>query len=225
MTQCLSWPLDERRAEVRCFTSGGTPIALCGHGLLCSAAWWSQRWPGDGVLTMGNTVTPCQTRGDFTWLGFPRPTLHPIPPPDWLSALYADCAFVDAATAGEDDGYLLAELAPDTELQSLPLPGEGLAQQTDRALLLCTRVKQRARADETVHFRYFAPQYDTPEDAATGSAMRLLGSWLDPEGARGEITAFQASAGGGLLKSHVDGELTWVGGRVDLEGRLEDGQE
>jgi predicted PhzF superfamily epimerase YddE/YHI9 len=213
-TQCLTWPLDERRAAVRCFTGSGRAISCCGHGLLCSGAWWSRRWPGDGLLVAGGGEIPCQTRGPVTWLGFSRPDLSPASLPDWLQALYPDSPLVQVTYAGADDGYLLAELEADTDIAPLAAPGASLTSHSGRALLLFCRVSRRAIAGELAHFRYFAPQYATPEDAATGSAMRLLGALLDPAAELGEITALQRSPTGGVLMSRVDHERVWVGGQV-----------
>jgi predicted PhzF superfamily epimerase YddE/YHI9 len=167
---------------------------------------------------MSGSEIPCQTRGAVTWLGFDRPVLEPTPAPDWLQALYPNAAFGQVTRVGADDGYLLAELEVDSDIAGLAAPGTALAVHTARALLLFCRVNHRRIGDETAHFRYFAPQYDTPEDSATGSAMRLLGALLDPDATLGEITALQRSPKGGLLMSHVDRERVWVGGRVSMPG-------
>jgi hypothetical protein len=54
-TRCLTRDLGEKQAEVRCFSDQGRPIECCGHGLLCSAAFWRARWGCDGVLVNGAT--------------------------------------------------------------------------------------------------------------------------------------------------------------------------
>ena len=57
-TRCLTRDMGEKRAEVRCFSDQGRPIECCGHGLLCTAAFWQARWGCDGVLFNGATYHP-----------------------------------------------------------------------------------------------------------------------------------------------------------------------
>jgi PhzF family phenazine biosynthesis protein len=72
-----------------------------------------------------------------------------------------------------------------------------------------------ARASGTYDFvsRFFAPRVGVPEDPVTGSAHCVLGPyWAERLGKR-ELTAYQASARGGVVHVSVNGD------RVSLAGR------
>ncbi len=57
----------------------------------------------------------------------------------------------------------------------------------------------------------FAPAVGIPEDPATGSA-HSLGPYLSARLGRTDLTGFQASARGGVVRVHVRGERIHLGG-------------
>jgi predicted PhzF superfamily epimerase YddE/YHI9 len=62
--------------------------------------------------------------------------------------------------------------------------------------------------------RFFAPGSGIDEDPVTGSAHTALGPyWADQLG-KSEFTAFQASARGGVLKVHLQGDRVLLGGQA-----------
>jgi len=215
-TRCVSWPDGERRAAVRCYSSGGQAIQCCGHGLLCCAEHWLRHWGAPGTLQSCGTDLPCRRREGLTWIGFPTMALTPLAPPGWLTTVLPGlhaASVLRCASAGPDDGYLVVELAAGADLPALDAPGAALAAYTHRALILACGVDARsAQHDEALHYRYFAPQYGAAEDVATGSAMRVLASYWPASGA--PLTALQRSRAGGYLHALRDGDTTWVGGRV-----------
>ncbi|MDX1735384.1 MAG: PhzF family phenazine biosynthesis protein, partial [Halioglobus sp.] len=180
-----------------------------------------RQWQGAGTLSMGRTAIPCRFDADTIWLGFPAMAVQPCPVPTWANELLGT-APNGCALAGGDSGYLVLEMAPGTALESLPRPGDALAQHTTRALVITCRASgDAARARENIRLRYFAPQYGVAEDAATGSAMRVLAPYWQQAGLGPTLTALQSSAQGGLLHSRVAEGTTWIGGRVDMDGTTE----
>ena len=109
-TRCLTRDLGERRAEVRCFSDQGRPIECCGHGLLCSAAFWRARWGCDGGLVNGATHIPFRQEGALIWLQFPYPDLTPSALPQGIDRLLPGAA-LSCDRVGTASGYLLVELA------------------------------------------------------------------------------------------------------------------
>lgn len=213
-TQCATWPLADRLAAVRCWTDQGREIQCCGHGLLCTAALWLAQWGGEGRLMTANTGVRCRQEGTLTWLGFPRMPCSPCALPRWaFSVLGADPQ--DAAIAGAQDGYLILRFADDFPLRALAAPDASLASHTQRALILTSR--STAGAPGAVRLRYFAPQYGTIEDSATGSAMRVLADYWAAQRNILRLTAHQLSARGGELYSLIEADTVWVGGRVVIE--------
>jgi predicted PhzF superfamily epimerase YddE/YHI9 len=170
---------------------------------------------------MGDTEHPCRNRDDLSWVGFERLAVTSAEAPCWLRDLLSPYRLQRCYVAGAADGYLIAELTGDSDLTTLSPPGADLAAESDRALLVVTAVDRLRLAAETLHFRYFAPQYGTSEDTATGSAMRLLGELSSDRPA--VLQAIQRSPQGGLLFARCDDDYTWVGGRVEAGALARDG--
>jgi len=219
-TRCLTRDLGERRAEVRCFSDQGRPIECCGHGLLCSAAFWRARWGSDGGLVNGATRIPFRQEGALIWLQFPYPDLTPSALPQGIDRLLPGAA-LSCDRVGTASGYLLVELESPDELAAMTPPGEALKPLTDRALLVYVRCAQNNATPTPYCFRYFAPQYGSAEDTATGSAMRLITASAGTRYTDHEIMAAQLSPGGGLLYGAVEGDTVWVGGQVQREQQIE----
>ena len=218
VTVCRTWPLGERRAAVRCWSPDGRPIDCCGHGLLGCAMLWSRRWKNGGTLVSGQISLPTRSNGRLHWIGFPGLAVRPAIAADFsrrqtleqleslIGAPLANCA-----VAGGAQGYLIAELAQEDALSTLRPPGAALGAATERALIVTSRCGHSA---DKIAFRYFAPQYGVSEDSATGSAMRVLASYWQHRGLGETLEAVQLSPAGGLLRSAVEGGITWVGGIV-----------
>ena len=219
-TRCLTRDLGERRAEVRCFSDQGRPIECCGHGLLCSAAFWRARWGSGGGLVNGATHIPFRQEGALIWLQFPYPDLTPSALPQGIDRLLPGAA-LSCDRVGTASGYLLVELQSSDELAAMTPPGEALKALTDRALLVYVRCAQNNATPTPYCFRYFAPQYGSAEDTATGSAMRLITASAGTRYTDHEIMAAQLSPGGGLLYGAVEGDTVWVGGQVQKEQQIE----
>jgi predicted PhzF superfamily epimerase YddE/YHI9 len=219
-TRCLTRDLGERRAEVRCFSDQGRPIECCGHGLLCSAALWRARWGCDGVLVNGATDIPFRQEGALIWLQFPYPDLTPSALPQGIDRLLPGAA-LSCERVGGASGYLLVVLQSSDELAAMTPPGEALKPLTDRALLVYVRCAQNNATPTPYCFRYFAPQYGSAEDTATGSAMRLITASAGTRYTDPSIMAAQFSPGGGLLDGAVEGDTVWVGGQVQKEQQIE----
>lgn len=215
-TRCLTWTTGPRRAAVRCFTAAGVAIRCCGHGLLSCARHWLNEWGHNGTLHAGDSDILVESDGERYWCALSRLSTAACALPDWASSLVG-APVIAAAAAGDENGYLVLELAPNTNLATLPAPGDLLAGHTQRALILTSAVSDTAApyADVAqIRSRYFAPQYGVPEDAATGSAMRILADYWAGRGSGDRLVAQQQSPAGGLLFSRIVDERVWIGGYV-----------
>src|SRR5204863_5928347 len=54
--------------------------------------------------------------------------------------------------------------------------------------------------------RFFAPGSGVDEDPVTGSAHTALGPWWGPKLGKTEMTAYQASARGGVVRIRLNGD-------------------
>ena len=163
---------------------------------------------------MAGTSVRCRQDTTLTWLAFPRVTCSPCAVPPWAFSVLGSMPEAAAITGGHD-GYLIVRFADDFPLRSLALPDTTLAKHTQRAVIATCR--STAKAPGAVQLRYFAPQYATAEDSATGSALRILADyWASQDGIQ-RLSAAQLSPRGGQLYSRVEAESVWVGGRVIAE--------
>jgi len=218
-TLCRTWSLGQHRAGVRCWTGKGEEIQCCGHGLLSCAAWWMTLWGGEGTLVMGRSEIPCRQTDDLTWLGFARISCRYSGLPDWAHSHFGATP-VAAALAGPDDGYMILRWPDNFQLTQLRVPLASLGDHTRRAVIATCRHSDSPAA---VGLRYFAPQYGTPEDTATGSAMRVLADFWAMALGFDALHGRQDSPRGGELFSRIEGDIAWVGGRVKGPGEASGG--
>jgi predicted PhzF superfamily epimerase YddE/YHI9 len=62
--------------------------------------------------------------------------------------------------------------------------------------------------------RFFAPAFGVNEDPVTGSAHCCLGPYWAKKLGKEELTAFQASARGGVVKVRVGEDRVYLGGQA-----------
>ncbi|KAB7789031.1 PhzF family phenazine biosynthesis protein [Bifidobacterium leontopitheci] len=238
---CLpeSWPSDELMASIamenrfsetafvvrepegwhlRWFTPGGE-IDLCGHATLATAYVVLRFVEPDADVvrfrTMSGVLTVTRTRGDkghgvdvFT-MDFPAFDLKPTPVTDAMERALG--ARPVEAWLGRDllcvmpDERTVRDLDPDQErLKNLP----GL-------LANVTAAGDPGSGFDCVS-RSFAPKLDVPEDPVCGSGhCHILPYWSGRLG-KPTLTAYQASARGGVIHAAVDGGRVSLGGSAAL---------
>jgi predicted PhzF superfamily epimerase YddE/YHI9 len=213
---------DDDRYVAESFTPEGGRIQFCGLGAL-AAAWvvFDQHAADATVLEFANAEQSWQARqssADSSTNDSDITLIYRRPSP-------ADCAVpafaapvlgvqpLTAAVVGGPSGYWLLELADTSALQALQPDFSALTAATERALIVTARAMQ-ADGPGCV-FRYFAPQYGTPEDAATGSAAVQLAAFWSSRLARERFTAVQLSPQGARL------QLACGADSVDLMARVE----
>ncbi|WP_279244458.1 PhzF family phenazine biosynthesis protein [Candidatus Litorirhabdus singularis] len=161
---------------------------------------------------MNDTTAQFEHSNSISWVGLPPLEIFHCGVPDWVQELFQQQP-ASAATAGQSDDYLILAWPADFPLQELAFPTH-LGRHTQRAVIATCLDTTPSGFD--IHFRYFAPQYSSVEDAATGSAMRVLADYWQPQ--RGDsLRAWQCSPQGGELLSRREPEITWVGGHMLCE--------
>jgi predicted PhzF superfamily epimerase YddE/YHI9 len=112
------------------------------------------------------------------------------------------------------DEAAVRDLAPDLRaLGGLTLDGVGV---------IVTAAAAPGAAGHDFVSRYFAPAAGIDEDPVTGSAHCVLGPFWARRLGRDDLTGFQASARGGLVRVRPQGDRAHLGGRAVtvLRGRL-----
>ncbi|WP_254509162.1 PhzF family phenazine biosynthesis protein [Anatilimnocola floriformis] len=196
--------------ELRWFTPT-IEVDLCGHATLASAhaMWFAGIVPGDSAIhfqTRSGVLT-CARNGDFIELDFPATPPTPISPPLGLAAaLGAEPREVLQTkfdyVAIFDSAEVVRSLRPDFRaLGAYPVRG----------------IVVSALADDSqfdIVARFFGPAAGIDEDPVTGSAYcGLLPYWSSILN-RNEMTAYQASRRGGMIRLRQNGDRVILGGQA-----------
>lgn len=212
-------PLDNG-FELRWFTPT-VEVELCGHATLASAhALWTENVvkPDSEIQfhTRSGELT-CARRGIFIELDFPATPVTPAEP----SGDLCEALGIGPSWQGKSryDGLVLLQseealraLRPDFQkLRMLPSRG-----------IIATSTSNNPRFDFVS--RFFAPNAGVDEDPVTGSAHCALGPFWSERLGKAEMTAYQASARGGVVHVRVAGDRVFLDGQAVtvLKGVLAD---
>ncbi|AWM36505.1 putative isomerase YddE [Gemmata obscuriglobus] len=196
--------------ELRWFTPQ-VEVELCGHATLASAhVLWTSGCEGRDVIRFHTTKSgELQARrlssGEIA-LDFPaKPATPCAPPAGLLESLGARAV----AVARNQFDYLV-ELATAAEVRALAPDFTQLAKVECRGAIVTAPAN-----DAPFDFvsRFFAPAVGVDEDPVTGSAHCCLAEWWGGKLNRTDLTGFQASERGGVVR------VVRTNGRVQLIGR------
>jgi PhzF family phenazine biosynthesis protein len=187
-------------------------VDLCGHATVASAhVLWE-----DGHLapnrqarfqTRSGLLT-ADRRGDWIELDFPVKVASPTDPvPELLPALGVKSP---VAVVRNEFDYLV-EIESEEALRDLKPDHATLRQIAVRGVIVTAR-----SATQTFDFvsRFFAPGSGIDEDPVTGSAHTALGPYWSAKLGKTEMTAYQASPRGGVVRVRLQGD-----GRIVLGGQ------
>jgi PhzF family phenazine biosynthesis protein len=192
---------------------GFTPaveVALCGHATLASAhlLWEDGRLAPDAVARFHTASGPLTARRADGWIemDFPaKPEQEADPPAGLIEALGARPLYV-----GRSQFDLLVELESEAAVRALT-PDIGLLRGVECRGVIVTARAGTGEADFVS--RFFAPRAGVDEDPVTGSAHCVLAPFWSHRLGRAELTGYQASRRGGVVRVRHEGE------RVALIGR------
>jgi PhzF family phenazine biosynthesis protein len=195
--------------ELRWFTPK-VEVALCGHATLASAHFlWENSTAREGLTfhtRKSGALTAARLPTGEIELDFPaKPATVSPAPAGLLEALGAS-----AVAVGRNEFDYLVELASDAAVQALVPDFARLAATECRGVIVTAR-SDDSRFDFVS--RFFAPQAGINEDPVTGSAHCCLSEWWSAKLGKDEMTGYQASERGGVVR------VKRVSGRVKLIGR------
>jgi predicted PhzF superfamily epimerase YddE/YHI9 len=201
---------DNEGYRLRWFTPA-VEVDLCGHATLASAhVLWE-----DGVLprdrqarfhTKSGLLT-ADRRGDWIELDFPATPPAPAPAPPGLAAALR----VGTRWVGRSKFDYLVEVDSEDVVRGLKPDLSALARVEARGVIVTSRA---TTAGYDFVSRFFAPRAGVPEDPVTGSAHCALAPFWSERLGRAEMTAFQASARGGVVRVRVAGDRVVLGGQA-----------
>ena len=207
-------PPDERgeRFELRWFTPE-VEVPLCGHATLATAhALWSEGRKAESeairFVTKSGELTATR-QGDWIELDFPATPAAPCDAdPTLLAALGMENVLFAGRTSVQDT---LLVLASADQVRDLRPDFQRLGKLAGRGVIAT------APSDEEPYdfvSRFFAPAVGIDEDPVTGSAHCCLGPFWSDRLGKTEMTAFQASARGGVVRIRVAGDRVILGGQA-----------
>ena len=194
-------------------------VDLCGHATLASAhiLWETGRLKTDEIARFHTRSGLLIAKQDGQWieLDFPvEPEDPATPPPDLVKALGISPKYVGKNRFDYllevDSEKTVRELNPDfTLLETVPTRGV---------------IVTSPAASQEYDFvsRFFAPGSGINEDPVTGSAHCCLGTYWSRRLRKTELTAYQASARGGVVRIRLGGDRVYLGGKsvTVLRGEL-----
>jgi predicted PhzF superfamily epimerase YddE/YHI9 len=209
------------RYGLRWFTPA-VEVELCGHATLASAhVLFSEGLAEAGRELRFDTASgPLAARRDgdgAVWLDFPATPATPVDPPAGLVEALGGGA---ARWVGRGRFDYLVELADEQAVRDLAPDVRRLEGLGSRGVIV-TAAGDGSGGHDFVS-RYFAPAAGIDEDPVTGSAHCTLGPFWAERLGRTELTGFQASARGGLVRVRPRGDRVLLGGQAVtvLRGQL-----
>ncbi len=196
--------------NLRWFTPA-VEVDLCGHATLASAhiLWETGMLAADRearFFTHSGLLTAAR-HGDWIQLDFPSEPESAADTPQNLDkalgvpAIYVGKNRFDYLVEMESEG-LVRNLTPDFQL---------LSSISSRGFM----VTSRSDADEFDFIsRFFAPAFGINEDPVTGSAHCCLGPFWAERLNKTELTAYQASPRGGIVRVRVSQERVFLSGKA-----------
>ncbi len=186
-------------------------VDLCGHATVASAhVLWEDGHLPPGQQARFDTRSGrllADRRGDWIELDFPATIAEPAePPPQLLEALGVRATFV-----GKNRFDYLVEVSSEELLRSLTPDFTALRRLPVRGVIVTAR---SAGPEFDFISRFFAPGSGIDEDPVTGSAHCALGPYWSRELGKNELTAYQASARGGVVRVSVRGRRVLLGGQA-----------
>ena len=195
--------------ELRWFTPA-YEVELCGHATLASAhVLWTEAGRVEEQIsfhTRSGVLTASRNDG-LIELDFPAtPPVEIKPPAGLLEALGAQPSYVGQS---KFDKLLVVESAE--KVRSMNPDFQRLRQISMRGVIVTS-------TSDDAHFdfisRYFAPAAGIDEDPVTGSAHCCLAPFWAERLGKTEMTGFQASDRGGIVRVKSSGERVILGGKA-----------
>jgi PhzF family phenazine biosynthesis protein len=187
-------------------------VDLCGHATVAGAhVLWEDGHLPPGKQARFHTRSGLLTadrRGDWIELDFPvKIATAADPPVELLPAL----GVISPLAVTKNVFDYLVEVESEEQLRALKPDHSTLRKIPVRGVIVTAR-------SSTPEFdfisRFFAPGSGIDEDPVTGSAHTALGPYWGAKLGKAEMTGYQASARGGVVRVRLNGERVILGGQA-----------
>ena len=184
-------------------------VDLCGHATLASAhVLWTEGYLEPEQTARFHTksgLLTCELRGDWIEMNFPAKLEQAAEPPAQL----AESLGTELKYVGRNQFDYLVEVESESVLRSLTPDHNLLRQLTVRGVIVTARGKEYDFVS-----RFFAPGSGIDEDPVTGSSHTALAPYWSAKLHKTEMTGFQASARGGVVKVRLAGDRVILMGQA-----------
>lgn len=184
-------------------------VDLCGHATLARAhvLWEDGHIPPDADVRFhtGSGLLTCRRNGGWIEMNFPAKLAEPTEPPAQL----AEALGTELLYTGRNQFDYLVEVADEATLRGLNPNHHLLRQLPVRGVIVTARGR-----DYDFVSRFFAPGSGIDEDPVTGSAHSALAPFWAARLNKTEMTGFQASARGGVVKVRVETDRVFISGQA-----------
>jgi PhzF family phenazine biosynthesis protein len=187
-------------------------VALCGHATLASAhVLWQDGHLPEGRQARFHTLSGLLTadrRGEWIEMDFPaKQAVAAEAPAELLPAL----GLATARYVGRNAFDYLVEIDSEEQLRSLAPDHSTLRKLPVRGIIVTARGESGGFDFVS---RFFAPGSGIDEDPVTGSAHTALAPYWAGLLGKSEMTGYQASERGGVVKVRVEGERVILAGQA-----------
>jgi PhzF family phenazine biosynthesis protein len=209
---------DHGAFQLRWFTPS-VEIALCGHATLASAhVLWDEGRLAPHANARFHTksgLLTCTKLGNWIEMDFPATFVEPAEVPAQLAdALFTQGKPGDFKFTGRSKFDYLVELADEETVRSLN-PNFHLLRQLPVRGIVVTALASAANAhDYDFISRFFAPGSGIDEDPVTGSAHCALAPFWAQRTGKHEMTGYQASPRGGIVKVRPVQDRVFLSGQA-----------
>lgn len=186
-------------------------VKLCGHATLASAhVLWEDEIIKEGDAIRFDTksgLLKASRNSGWIEMDFPSLPAEECSPPGWLSKAVG----VEPMYVGRSSSDYLIEVETPDEVKGVIPDMEVLKTIPSRGFIVTSRSDV-----EGFDFisRFFAPAAGIPEDPVTGSAHCTLGPFWAERLGKGELTGFQASARGGVVRVRPGADRVYLLGQA-----------
>jgi predicted PhzF superfamily epimerase YddE/YHI9 len=203
--------------RLRWFTPA-VEVDLCGHATLASAhvLWEDGHLPADfeARFHTRSGLLLADRRGDWIELDFPAKIAGEAEPPRGLLAALG----VKAVGVSRNQFDYLVEVESESEVRSAAPDATALRRVDARGIIVTAR---SSIAGFDFVSRFFAPAVGVDEDPVTGSSHCALAPYWSARLGKPELTAYQASARGGVVRVRVNGDRVVLAGQAVTVMRAE----
>jgi PhzF family phenazine biosynthesis protein len=209
---------DHGAFQLRWFTPA-VEVALCGHATLaCAHVLWEEGRLAPHANARFHTksgLLTCTRVGHWIEMDFPATPVEPADPPAQLAeAIFAQGEPADFTFVGRSKFDYLLEVADEDTVRALKPNHHLLRQLPVRGIIATSLANSANRQNYDFVSRFFAPGSGVDEDPVTGSAHCALAPYWAQRIGKVEMTGYQASPRGGIVKVRPVGDRVFLSGHA-----------